>query len=139
MKRSITFNFQFSIFSLLMFLFVFTAQGAWAQSGNWKDYAASGYASGSGTIDDPYIIKTADQLAYMAKQINAVVQTNDGYMWVGTYSGLYQYDGIKFKETGIDERIRNVMVLYVDSRGKLWIGTNDMGVFCYDTETMKAE
>lgn len=75
----------------------------------------------------------------MAKQINAIVQTNDGYMWVGTYSGLYQYDGIKFKETGIDERIRNVMVLYADSRGKLWIGTNDMGVFCYDTETMKAE
>ena len=80
MKRSITFNFQFSIFSLLMFLFVFTAQGAWAQSGNWKDYAASGYASGSGTIDDPYIIKTADQLAYMAKQINAGVKLDSYYV-----------------------------------------------------------
>ena len=63
-----------------MFLFVFTAQGAWAQSGNWKDYAASGYASGSGTIDDPYIIKTADQLAYMAKQINAGVKLDSYYV-----------------------------------------------------------
>jgi diguanylate cyclase (GGDEF) domain len=71
----------------------------------------------------------------LAVQANAVAQTHDGYMWVGTYSGLYQYDGIRFRETEIDSRISNVMSLFVDSRGRLWIGTNDTGVFCYDPET----
>ena len=56
---------------MLLILLVVSAQGAWAQSGNWKDYAASVYDSGSGTEESPYVIKTAGQLAYMAKQINA--------------------------------------------------------------------
>ncbi len=56
---------------MLLILFVVSAQGAWAQSGNWKDYVANGYASGEGTEANPYVIKTAAQLAYMAKQINA--------------------------------------------------------------------
>ncbi len=74
----------------------------------------------------------------LAKEINAVAQTKDGYMWIGTYSGLYIYDGIKFRPTEIDERIHNAMVLYVDSQGKLWVGTNDTGVFCYDPETSES-
>ncbi len=68
-------------------------------------------------------------------EINAVAQTKDGYMWVGSYSGLYRFDGYRFKATNLDERIKNVMVLFVDSSGKLWIGTNDSGVGCYDVET----
>lgn len=79
MKRLITFNFQFSFFSLLMFLFVFTAQGAWAQSGEWKDHAASGYASGDGSMDNPYVIKTADQLAWMSKQVADNVSSKGKY------------------------------------------------------------
>ena len=71
----------------------------------------------------------------LTSEVNAVTQTKDGYMWVGTYSGLYKYDGIKFGPAGIDDRVRNVMSLFVDSRGRLWIGTNDSGVFCYDPDT----
>ena len=68
-------------------------------------------------------------------EINAVAQTENGYIWVGTYSGLYRFDGITFEEGKIDERIRNVMVLFPDSKGRLWIGTNDSGVACYDYKT----
>ena len=53
----------------MMFLFVFTAQGVWAQSGEWKDYAANEYASGDGSKDNPYVIKTAAQFAFMAKEV----------------------------------------------------------------------
>src|SRR5690242_301489 len=28
--------------------------------------------------------------------ITAVVQTQDGYLWVGTYSGLARFDGLRF-------------------------------------------
>ncbi|MBR1700339.1 MAG: response regulator [Lachnospiraceae bacterium] len=73
---------------------------------------------------------TDDGLA--AIEINAIAQTPEGYIWVGTYSGIYRYDGSHFEAMELDERIRNVMAFYVDSRGKLWIGTNDSGVGCYD-------
>ena len=68
-------------------------------------------------------------------EINAIAQTKDGYIWVGSYSGLYRYDGYKFSVSNLDSRIKNVMVLFVDSKGRLWIGTNDSGVGCYDLET----
>lgn len=55
---------------MLLILLVVSAQGAWAQSGEWKNFAASGYASGSGTKADPWIIKTAEELAHMAKDIS---------------------------------------------------------------------
>lgn len=39
-------------------------------SGDWTDYAATSFASGSGTSSDPYQIATAEQLAYLAKCVN---------------------------------------------------------------------
>ena len=82
MKRSITFNFQFSFFSLLMFLFVLNVQGVWAQSGEWKDYAATGYASGNGSKDNPYVINSAAQLAYMAKEVSNTQNVSVGKYYV---------------------------------------------------------
>ncbi len=67
-------------------------------------------------------------------EINAVEQTDDGYIWVGTYSGIYRYDGHMFYPMKLDARIKNVMDLFVDSKGNLWIGTNDTGVACYNPE-----
>ena len=64
--------------------------------------------------------------------VNAVTQTPDGYIWVGTYSGLYMYDGVRFIEAPIHEKIWTVKELMVDSRGRLWVGTNDSGIICFD-------
>ncbi|MBR5057361.1 MAG: diguanylate cyclase [Clostridiales bacterium] len=82
---------------------------------------------------DTVVYDTDDGL--LSCEANAVAQTDDGYIWVGTYAGLYRYNGIAFLEAKIDERIRNVMSLFVDSKGHLWIGTNDSGVFCFDPTT----
>ena len=71
----------------------------------------------------------------ITSEANAVAQTRDGYIWVGTYAGLYRYNGVRFVATKIDDRIRNAMCLFCDSRGRLWIGTNDSGLFCYDPQT----
>ena len=79
------------------------------------------------------IYKNGDGI--QAAEINAVAQTPDGYIWAGTYSGLYIYDGIRFSKYMIDARIRNVMALFVDSSGRLWIGTNDSGAVCYNPKT----
>ena len=68
----------------------------------------------------------------VSAEINAVAQTDDGYIWVGTYSGLYKYNGKSFEKSGVSRRIYNVMSLFVDSRGRLWVGTNDTGLVIYD-------
>ena len=67
-----------------------------------------------------------------AVEINAIAQSDDGFIWIGSYSGLFVFDGYKFKPANIDDRIKNVMVLFKDSKGRMWIGTNDSGVACYD-------
>jgi len=58
---------------ILTFLLFFTLPSFAIDNidGNWSDNKATGYASGSGTQTDPYIIKTAEQLAYFAAQVTA--------------------------------------------------------------------
>lgn len=59
---------------------------------------------------------------------NAMTQTSDGILWIGTYAGLYRYNGSEFHHMSELEEIRNVNCLYVDEEGRLWVGTNDNGV-----------
>lgn len=68
-------------------------------------------------------------------EINAIAQTPDGYIYVGSYAGLYRYNGSTFKSINIDSEIANVTCMYVDGLGRLWIGTNDKGIFVYDPKT----
>ena len=67
-------------------------------------------------------------------EVNAIAQTSDGYLWAGTYSGLYRYDGSSFSRPKLGEgvTITSVTALLVDSKGGLLIGTNDDGIYRYD-------
>ena len=59
---------------------------------------------------------------------NDVEETDDGILWIGTYAGLYRYNGSEFRWMSEFESVRNVNCLYVDEEGRLWIGTNDNGL-----------
>ena len=61
-------------------------------------------------------------------EANDIVQTNDGVLWIGTYAGLYRYNGREFRWVDDYESVKNVNCLYVDEEGRLWIGTNDNGL-----------
>ncbi len=61
-------------------------------------------------------------------EANDIAQTNDGILWIGTYAGLYRYNGREFAWMDSYESVRNVNCLYVDEEGRLWIGTNDNGL-----------
>ena len=50
----------------------------------WTDFAAESFASGSGSENDPYLIATAEQLAYLAVQVNA------GNSFEGQYFALVE-------------------------------------------------
>jgi signal transduction histidine kinase/ligand-binding sensor domain-containing protein len=58
---------------------------------------------------------------------NAIVQTSDGYIWIGTESGLIRFDGVKFTPWNPPSGRRlpssNVLSLLNASDGSLWIGT----------------
>ena len=61
-------------------------------------------------------------------EANDIAQTNDGILWIGTYAGLYRYNGREFTWMDNYDSVRNVNCLYVDEEGRLWIGTNDNGL-----------
>jgi ligand-binding sensor domain-containing protein/signal transduction histidine kinase len=62
----------------------------------------------------------------------AMTQTRDGYLWLGTQQGLARFDGINFKtfNDGNTPGLNSTTIekLFEDSRGNLWIGTQDGGV-----------
>src|ERR1700757_2517571 len=64
--------------------------------------------------------------------IYSIVQTHDGYLWLGTQTGLVKFDGERF--TTVDELdgipLKDVWVtqLIEDDQGTLWVGTNHAGL-----------
>jgi signal transduction histidine kinase/ligand-binding sensor domain-containing protein len=58
--------------------------------------------------------------------VSAVVQTRDGYLWLGTYDGLARFDGATFTvfDNNNTPEMRNSRVtsLFEDGEGNLWIG-----------------
>lgn len=67
--------------------------------------------------------------------VTAIVQTHDGYLWLGTYGGLARFDGNRFisynsaNEPGLQsDRITS---LYEDADGTLWIGHERGDLTCY--------
>lgn len=66
-------------------------------------------------------------------EINTMIQTDDGYIWIGTYKGLTRFDGTNFVTFGPKDGFtgNSVRYLFEDSRKRLWIGTNDDGVILY--------
>lgn len=69
---------------------------------------------------------------------NAVAQTSEGFIWVGSYSGLLRYDGNFFYRYDSSTGISSVVSLYVDAKDRLWIGTNDSGVFVMEKGSFRS-
>ncbi|HVI53890.1 MAG TPA: two-component regulator propeller domain-containing protein [Luteibacter sp.] len=59
-------------------------------------------------------------------QVTALAQTSDGYLWLGTQTGLYRFDGVRFERfrprEGGDFLASSVASLYAPPSGGLWVG-----------------
>jgi ligand-binding sensor domain-containing protein len=64
--------------------------------------------------------------------VNAIAQTPDGYLWVGTREGLARFDGVRF--TVLDDKAAPYLkqsainALCVTRDGSLWIASESNGV-----------
>ena len=63
-----------------------------------------------------------------AAEANDIVQTSEGFIWIGCYAGLVRYDGNTFERLDSTNGVNSISSLYVDKQDRLWIGTNDNGV-----------
>lgn len=57
---------------------------------------------------------------------NAITQTADGYLWIGTQNGLFRFDGVRFtlSAPGTGKLASSgIFSLLGDPDGSLWIGT----------------
>lgn len=97
-------------------------------------------SSSSSEAENDYLVsfwRTAQGLPH--NTVNALLQTKDGYLWVGTGSGLARFDGLVFTPIGPETGLGDVVVtaLLEDQRGGLWVGTQGKGVFRLLTSTVQ--
>lgn len=68
--------------------------------------------------------------------VNTMLRTQDGFLWLGTFSGLVRFDGKEFRTFVADGSnsgtpSRRIVSLHEDEKLRLWIGTEDAGVGFY--------
>ena len=65
--------------------------------------------------------------------VQAITQTRDGYLWIGTQEGLARFDGLNFtvfdKENTPAFKSNDIRFLYEDKQERLWISTS-YGLVC---------
>ena len=73
-------------------------------------------------------------------EVTALVQTRDGYLWVGTTSGLARFDGVRFVKFGEREGVRGqgIQCLFEDRAGTLWVGTDGGGLLRFENGRFRA-
>jgi ligand-binding sensor domain-containing protein/signal transduction histidine kinase len=95
----------------------------------WQDAAAKGVPQYNARL-----WQTDDGLPNNAVQ--AITQTRDGYLWVGTREGLARFDGTRFKtfDAKNTSELGNstITALCADQAGALWIGSDGGGLVRFE-------
>lgn len=73
--------------------------------------------------------------------VNAIFQDRAGFIWIGTDSGLHQYDGYSYQRfehasrdsASLPDSV--IMAITQDAHNRLWVGTNTHGIAAIDTAT----
>ncbi len=87
------------------------------ETNKYEDYVSILYNSENGMV---------------TSEANDIMQTDDGFIWIASYSGLIRYDGKEFLRISDVDGVASANTLFKDSKGQLWIGTNDNGVMLYN-------
>src|SRR5580704_17943578 len=73
-----------------------------------------------------------DSKSGVPADIRALAQSTDGYLWVGSFRGLFRFDGIQFQvfepESGARLPSHEILSLFAVPGNRLWIGYRKGGV-----------
>ncbi len=69
-----------------------------------------------------------------ASEANYILSASSGYIWIAAYSGIIRYDGSVFERQNSSGGLTNGRGLFEDSKGRIWVGTNDNGVVVIDKD-----
>lgn len=73
--------------------------------------------------------------------VNALLQSHEGFLWIGTLRGLARFDGVRFRPiesfTTRVSRVRNVLALTESRDGSIWVATDGAGVIRYYKDSLQ--
>lgn len=88
-----------------------------------------------GTVPEYIVDSWNTEQGLPNNSVNALLQTRQGYLWVGTSEGLAYFDGIRFTPVRTPdapgEKPDSITALCEDHEGHLWIGTQSGGILVY--------
>ena len=103
--------------------------------------ACRGPARGSELVrlTSDYLVRTWQTEAGLPQNsVSAILQSREGYLWVGTFNGLVRFDGVQFKTYTVGNSpgliSDGVVTLYEDRASRMWIGTDGGGLACLQGE-----
>ncbi len=82
---------------------------------------------------DNYVTRTWTSLDGLpGNSVSDVLQSDDGFMYFGSYEALVRFDGYEFesinKYTNKKYSFISARSIFQDSQGNIWVGSNDEGV-----------
>jgi signal transduction histidine kinase/ligand-binding sensor domain-containing protein/DNA-binding response OmpR family regulator len=98
-------------------------------------------AQPSGLPDKEIIFdQLPEKLGLSQSSINCVLQDREGFLWIGTWSGLLRYDGystVVYHSGNAPGKLKSnkISAIFEDRHGYLWVGTHMGGLFRYDKST----
>jgi len=66
--------------------------------------------------------------------VTTLLQTRDGYLWIGTGNGIARFDGVHFTQVPLTRdsgQTISISALCEDNSGRLWIGSQAQGLFSW--------
>ncbi len=71
----------------------------------------------------------------------AIIQSNNGFLWLATPEGLVRFDGVQFQNyntSNVSEfKTSSIQAVFEDSKNNLWIGTNKGGLILFSQGKFK--
>jgi ligand-binding sensor domain-containing protein/signal transduction histidine kinase len=91
--------------------------------------AAADEGRGAGTDFSSRVWQMEDGLPHNIVQ--AIAQTADGYLWVGTREGLARFDGFRFERIDVSftRNFSSIHALLAAKDASLWVGSDGAGLF----------
>lgn len=84
---------------------------------------AAAFASADRTVD-----RWGVEEGLRNNALTSIIQTRDGYLWIGSWAGIVRFDGALFTNVADDLPNVHARVLLEDQDGSVWVGTSGGGV-----------